>query len=294
MEDSKTKSNLISITEKANDMPMLQKIFDEFIESSKIALLSYLSTSVDMSLNTVMQIDSSEYSSTLKGNTEYIAIEYSFTGWNVESFYITLQKNLIYKMIEIIFGGKNIDHSLEVQNRRFSKIEKSIIDEILNIFTLNLNSAFLSIDNSIKLSQKRVYYDGCDYSQLKDNIVFLARSELNVKNIIGKIDVVLPYDVLLPMKTALMKSFSNKRLLQQESWKHHIQRSILTTKLQVTIEVEVIKTLNEIQKMKVGDTIITERSSTETFDLNVNGLKVYNCRVGKLSDKLAVEVITEK
>lgn len=279
------------ISDRFNEMPMLKLIFSNFIYESQISLSKHIDDHVEVKAEAIIPINALEYTGNIQNATDCIVVEYKFSDWNTQNFFLFINKNIVYKMIEIILGGKKLEHSLDVQDRTFSEIEKKIIEGIVDVLTSNLQNVFLLADSAIRVIKKAIYYSKYDAPELQDNVSFLGRSEIKIKDILGKIDVIVPYETLLPIKSSLIKTFSNKKLIQQDSWKNHMKHSLSVVSLDVTVEVEATQTISEIEKMKVGDTIITNKAAAETFDVKVNGLKVGECKIGKVSEKLAVELV---
>ncbi len=281
------------LADKFNEMPMLKSIFNSFISGVQTSLSRHINWNIEIQSEATLHINASEYTSTIRENSDYIAVEYNFSGWNTESFFVFLQKDIIYRIIELILGGKNLEHSLTVANRFFSQIEKNIISSIIDILTAELQSVFLLADSNIKVIRQNICYFQYEYENLKEDVVFFGRSTMKIKDSIGKMDIVIPYNTLLPIKSTLVKSFSNRKLVQQDVWKNHIKKVISDIDVELTVEVDAIQTIYDIEKMKVGDTIITSKNASEAFAIKINGVKVYDCKIGKVNEKIAVELISD-
>ena len=281
----------VLLADKFNEMPMLKSIFKNFISSLQTSIAKYINWHVDIQSEAMLHINALEYINEIKGINDCIAVEYNFSGFNTESFFIFIQKDIIYSIIEIILGGKLLKSSLNVENRLFSQIEKNIISSIIDIITMELQDVFLLADSNIKVIMQNIYYFQYEYDHLNDDVVFFARSTVKIKESSSKIDVIIPYNTLLPIKSILIKTFSNKKLIQQDIWKHHMKAAISHTNVELTVEVDAIQTIDDIEKMKVGDTIITAKNAGEAFTVKVNGVRVYDCKIGKVNEKIAVELI---
>jgi hypothetical protein len=144
----------------------------------------------------------------------------------MRGFFIFIQKEIIYRIIEIILGGKNLESSLTVDNRLFSQIEKNIISNIIDILTMELQDVFLLTDSDIKIIRQNICYFQYEYDNLNDDVVFFGRSTIKIKESTGKMDVIIPYNTLLPIKSTLIKTFSNKKLIQQDIWKNHMKKTL--------------------------------------------------------------------
>jgi flagellar motor switch protein FliM len=283
----------ILLADKFNEMPMLKSIFKSFISNLQISIAKYINCNMEIKSEAILHINTSEYINTIKGNNDCIAVEYNFAGLNTESFFIFIQKEIIYRIIEIILGGKNLESSLTVDNRLFSQIEKNIISNIIDILTMELQDVFLLTDSDIKIIRQNICYFQYEYDNLNDDVVFFGRSTIKIKESTGKMDVIIPYNTLLPIKSTLIKTFSNKKLIQQDIWKNHMKKTISDTDVELTVEVDAIQTINDVEKMKVGDTIITSKNAEEAFAVKINGVKVYDCKIGKVNEKIAVELIND-
>ena len=274
-----------------NEMPMLRSILSEFFNNLRVSLAKHLSHNLEVRNETIVPIDSSDYINDSKENSQFIAVEYKFNGWNAGPFLVFIQKNTIYKMIEVLLGGKKLEHSIDVQNRSFSKIEQNIINTILEVISSDLHNAFLAADSAIKIIKKSLFYSGDECSDIKSGMSFLARADIELKEISGRIELLIPYETLLPMKSSLIKTFSNKKLVQQDSWRTHMINSLSDIELELTVEVDTTQTIDDVSKMKVGDTLVTHKTSSEAFEIRVNGMKFFDCKIGKVSDKLAIEIV---
>jgi flagellar motor switch protein FliM len=246
-----------------------------------------------MRLENVVKVSSKEYISLLGSSSEHISAAINILGINSNPIYILIEKDFIYKAIEVSLGGQRLDETLEVKNRAFSKIEQVVIDSLIEIINSKLETSFREIDKNLSLKQSKLSYTSSDISIEGTETCFLGRYTLQVKNVVSKFDILIPYDAMLPIKTSLMKSFSNCKLFQNDIWKNHLQGFLLDNEVKLTVEIEVDQPLNAIEKMKVGDTIITNKGASEAFEVKINGIKIYDCKIGKISEKIAIELIDD-
>lgn len=281
------------IANQVNDMPMIEKILENFTIEGRSAMNNILNCKVEMRLENVVKVSSKEYISLLGSSSEHISAAINILGINSNPIYILIEKDFIYKAIEVSLGGQRLDETLEVKNRAFSKIEQVVIDSLIEIINSKLETSFREIDKNLSLKQSKLSYTSSDISIEGTETCFLGRYTLQVKNVVSKFDILIPYDAMLPIKTSLMKSFSNCKLFQNDIWKNHLQGFLLDNEVKLTVEIEVDQPLNAIEKMKVGDTIITNKGASEAFEVKINGIKIYDCKIGKISEKIAIELIDD-
>ena len=274
------------------NLPMIENVLRQFAVDTKTEISDNLNCRVGIDLENIIKINLKEYTAIFGASTEYISCAVYLNDINSNPIYLIIKKNLIYKVIEISLGGQKIETSIAVHNRLFSKIEETLIESIFEMIVSKLQNSLKIIDNSIRINNIKINYTSSTIAIDNVDTALLGRATVHIGDIASQFDILMPYDTLLPMKTLLMQTFSNNRLIQSDIWRKHLQSFLLGNELTLTVGIEVEQTFNAIQKMKVGDTIITDKDSSEAFEVKINGVKIHNCKIGKMSDKIAVELIT--
>jgi flagellar motor switch protein FliM len=277
-----------------SDLPMIEQILRKFIIETKSGISESLNCKLEINLENTVKVESKEYIALFDSSAKHISNAIYLNEVNSNPIYILIEKVFLYKVIEIALGGQKLGTTLEVQNRVFSKIEETLIETIVAVINSKLQIALRQIDNNIKINHTKISYISSDLSIEGAHEAFLGRASIQISDIVSELDILIPYDVLLPMKSSLMKPFSNTNLIQSDIWRRHLQSAVLENELNLTVEIAVNQTLNAIQEMKVGDTLITDKDASKAFEIKVNGVKIYDCKIGKISEKIAVELIEGK
>lgn len=278
-----------ALNDKFRDLPMLHTIFQSFIDEFQIAMRRDYNMPIEIYKDFVVPLEINDYKNDLNQNKNAVVIQYKFHGWNAPDFYTVISKKFVYKIIEFVLGGDKIDYHLEIIDRPFSKIEQDIVLQIIELVSASMQNALLLADSNIKIVTSEIYFDN-NYILPNSGTAILSKANVHLKNWDGFLDLVIPYESLLPIKTKLMKSFSNLKLHHQDEWRRHLYKSVAGMEMNLTVEIDVLQTFEEIQKMSVGDTIITEKDASESFEVKINGKKIHNCKIGKLSENIAVEI----
>lgn len=293
MKKGKTNEVITSdvLTRQGSDMPMLEYILNTSISEVQSEVSKSLNSTVNFNLESVLQLNSKDYTELLDGDTTHISSSVVIASFNGSPFYIVVSKDFAYKLIELSLGGQKVENKIQVKDRIFSKIEQTLIDNFFATVVLKLQNAFRVIDSKILFLQSGSSYNSAEIKFERPTNLILCRTVVTIKESISKLDIVIPYDTLLPMKTSLMKSFSNNKLIQNEIWSRHLRSFILDNEVKLKVEIAVDQPLSALQKMKVGDVIMTDKDHSDTFDVSINGVKIYDCKIGKMSEKIAAELI---
>ncbi len=280
------------VQEKLVEMPMLKSVLSDFARSGQIILTESIGVLVHAAIDTILPLKSTDYIASITDDVVYI--ECQFVGWEGGRFFIMITKDLLYQIIEAMLGGQNTNTQLKVQKREFTKIEGDIIKSVAQNLTSALQEAFSTLDPSANIVVKNIFHTKSNCFIMHDTVVIMARLNISISNKhTDIIDVVMPYDALLPAKSSLMRGFSNKKLSQQKIWHEHLTNILLKTIVKLTVEIDCIDaTINKIKEMKIGDTLITQKDANEDLGVKVNGTIVSRCKIGKINDKLAAEITT--
>ncbi len=155
-----------------------------------------------------------------------------------------------------------------------------------------MQNAFRAVDSDIEVVVDDIYYAKNSCTVIQDKTLIMTRANIGINNENNNIlDVIIPYDTLLPVKSILMKGFFNKKNSQPNIWYDHFSTALLKTEIDLTVEIDcTYSTVSDIEKMQIGDTLITHKNAVEDLDLKVNGVIINRCKVGKIANKLAVEI----
>jgi flagellar motor switch protein FliM len=277
------------LSKKFKELPMLESLLGEITKSLQEKFIKFLLLPVELKAEAILSMKACDYPK--QDYQSIIAVEYQFYNYNCESFFIFIDRSCLYKMIEITLGGQQLDYSLEVKDRQFSKIEEKIIEKILSLVTEAFDEILTPLGNNIKLIQKNIFLQNF-IPQPNTGDIFLSRATITIKDLVSTLDFLLPYDSILPIKSSLIKGYSNHHKIQNKIWEEHMKK--IVSELLLNVEVKILledTTINNLSKLKVGTTLITRNTGTESINITVEDLELFKGKLGSINDKIAIEIV---
>jgi flagellar motor switch protein FliM len=286
------KSGIEVLIEKALNshtrLPMLEIIYDRFVRVISNSLRNYTSFTVDVDINTMNISRFGEYVDSVPTPTMIAVIK--AVEWDNFGL-VVIESSLIYTFMDILFGGRKVPPSLKVEGRPYTSIEQNIVQTITEIILNDLSSSFDPV-TPVTFQLDRL--------ESNPKFAMIARPEdvinhLNLKvamdNRHGKIDIIFPYATIEPAKKILSKSFMGERGTKDPTWLRHFEKEISHAK----IVAEVIlngktSSLKEALNMKVGNTLLLDIMANDELYMKVAGLKVATGKLGKVNDKMAIQL----
>ena len=273
---------------KAAQLPMLEKIMASFVNEATDSLRQQLAQDLEVFADKMIPIRLGDYN---EGNSfPTLVAVFHIPEWHGYGM-VVIQKDLVYAMLELLLGGGGLAPSLKVEGRLFTNVEKSIMEGIASVILNDLKCAFATIVNISFIIQRvdnnptyALPYDG-------EEIVILQKMKLKSGQRSGDIDLVLPYHALRSVRSLLTRPFSNHLLYKNNTWKEHFIDTINDSMVNISVEVNNTQmTLGDISNAKVGDTLITSKLADDDVGVKINGSLIAKGRLGKIGDKLAVQL----
>lgn len=274
--------NLSSMTR----LPILEVILDGFNRMFSNSLRGYLSYTADVEIESVKSIRFGEYIDSLPVPTmiaPFKALEWDNYGL------LVLDTLFIYSIIDILFGGRKITPSLKVDGRPFTSIERGIVQVVSEMFLSDLSSAFEAVTPvNFQVDRLESNPKFASISRPED-VVVCAKLSVRMESRQGRIDLVLPYATIEPVKKILVKSFIGEKGARDPVWIRHMEDEIVSCPVEIEAIMNGITiTMKSINELVVGNTIVLEREPEDDIYLSINDTKITTGKLGKVGDNVAI------
>jgi flagellar motor switch protein FliM len=269
-------------------LPMLEIVFDRLVRLLTTALRNLTTETVD--------VDIANYSSLRFGNyiktiplptliTVFKAVEWENLGL------LIIDSSLIFSFVDTLFGGKKSNMPLKVEGRAYTDIEQAMIKQVSEIMLNELGSAF------DPLSPVTFAFDRTETNPNFATIcrpgdaAILLQLRVDMESRGGKIDILLPYVTIEPIKPLLTQVFMGERFGSDIEW----EENLLTSIYDVEVELEAVivnKPLRfvEVASMQIGQTIVLEQFIDQDIIIRSKDVKVFSAKLGKVDNNVAFHI----
>lgn len=269
-------------------LPMLEIVYDRFVRIISNSLRNYTSFTVDVDIHKMHNMRFSEYMDkvpipSMIGVIK--AIEWDNFGL------VVIESSLIYSFVEILFGGRKTPSALKVEGRPYTSIEQNIVQSITEIILDDLSTCFETITPvTFQLDRLESNPKFATIARPEDVVVTLSLKVV-MESRHGKIDIIFPFSTLEPVKKILSKSFLGERGSKDPTWLRHFETEISNAKIKAEVILNGKTTsLQEAMNLKVGSTIMLDILPTDELSMKIAGLKVACGKLGKVDDKMAIQL----
>jgi len=107
----------------------------------------------------------------------------------------------------------------------------------------------------------------------------------------GKLELLLPYATLEPIRKMLLQQFMGEKFGRDNIWEGHLANELWATKLEVRAVLdETTQPLRKVLDLKVGDTLLLDSAPDSPVSLKCGTVDLGRGRVGRMGHSLAVRV----
>jgi flagellar motor switch protein FliM len=105
--------------------------------------------------------------------------------------------------------------------------------------------------------------------------------------------MLLPYATIEPIRELLLESFMGEKLGRDPIWENHLATEVWQTDVSVKCVLhETQMPLKRVMKLEIGDTLMFDSRPDSVVSLRCGDFMVTEGRIGRVDDKIAVQVVS--
>ena len=207
------------------------------------------------------------------------------------SVVISVEAKLIFAFLNNFFGGST-NAQERVEGRDFTAIELMIIRRVVKLLLGDLQTAW-----------QPVYPVDGEYIRTEINpqflavappsdVVVLSSFELEMDNLRGTVQVVLPYSTIEPIRHLLQNAAQSEAERQQAGWRDQISLHLRDVDVAGRVFLGRSRmSVHELLGLEVGDVLTLDQGMAEPLLCEIEGHHKFRVRPMTRAGHLAVEVI---
>ncbi|CAK6537354.1 MAG: Flagellar motor switch protein FliM [Candidatus Midichloria mitochondrii] len=296
LKDNASRTGVSSLVDQGSralfKFPMLDVIYDKFIEIIALPFREALNAEVLLETEFIKSLKFSDYIQNEKSGSVFcIGKANELSG----HFMLNLSPDIVFLFLSILLGGnKKPEGIIKSDIRPFTAIEMEIIKYMLNIIFKNFNYAFSTV-TPFRSEIERIEIDKNTIKIAKnEEAVGRIRTNLKINSAWGYFDIVFPYNSLESVKKVLSQSFLEDKISQDPIWFDHFEKELKNTKVKLELILDgAASKISELLNLKVGNTVVLDKLAEEPLYVSINGIKVTMGKLGKAGDKVAVQLLDD-
>ena len=271
-------------------LPMLEIIFERLVRLLSTSLRNFFTDNVEVTLESIRSVRFGDY----VNSVSQPALLSVFKAEEWDNFgLITIESSLIYSVLDAMFGGKRGQPAPRIDGRPFTSIEIRMIRRVIELVLSDAEAAFKPL-SPVRFTVDRVVSNRRFISISRPaNAAIRVELKFDMEGRGGALHMVLPYATIEPIRELLLESFMGEKLGRDPTWENHLATEVWQADIDVTCVLhETRMPLKRVMKLEIGDTLMFDARPDATVSLRCGDFIVTEGRIGRVDDKIAVQVVS--
>jgi flagellar motor switch protein FliM len=271
-------------------LPMLEIIFERMVRLLSTSLRNFFTDNVEVSLESIRSVRFGDYINSIS----LPAMLSVFKAEEWDNFgLVTIESALIYSVLDTMLGGKRGQPAARVDGRPFTSIELNLLKRVIGLVLSDAEAAFGPL-SPVTFKVDRVESNPRFVSISRPaNAAIRVELRFDMEGRGGSLHILLPYATIEPIRELLLESFMGEKLGRDPIWENHLATEVWQTDVAVKCVLhETRMPLKRVMKLEIGDTLMFDARPDSVVALRCGDFMVSEGRIGRVDDKIAVQVVS--
>jgi flagellar motor switch protein FliM len=269
-------------------LPMLEVVFDRLVRMLSTSMRNFTSDNVEVSLDNITSIRFGDYVNSIPLPamlTVFRAREWDNYGL------MTVDSSLIYSIVDVLLGGRRGTAAMRIEGRPYTTIELTLVERMAQVVMADLSASFEP------LSPVHFEFDRLETNPRfatiarPANAAVLVRLRIDMEDRGGRLEMVLPYATLEPVRELLLQMFMGEKFGRDSIWESHLATELWSTDVEVeAVLEEQTMLLGDVMNLEVGSTIMLNRTPESQIDLRCGNIPLMRGRMGRTGTQIAIRL----
>lgn len=269
-------------------LPMLDIVFDRLVRLMSTSLRNLTTDNVEVTLDQISTVRFGDY----MNSVPLPAMISVFKAEELDnSGLMVVDSTLIYSIVDVLLGGRKGTPAVRVEGRPYTTIETKLVERMLQVTLNDMSSAFDPLSPvSFNLERIETNPRFATISQA-NNACVLARLRIDMGDRGGRMEILLPYATLEPIRELLLQMFMGEKFGRDSIWETHLTNELYQTEIQLqAVLAEISVPLGELLNWQIGTRVEFNTRPEDQIELRCGQFPMFLGPMGQKQGNIAVKV----
>ncbi|MCH7543053.1 MAG: flagellar motor switch protein FliM [Proteobacteria bacterium] len=273
-------------------LPMLEVVFDRLVRMMSTSLRNFTSDNVEVTLDNITSVRFGDYLNSIPLPAMISVVKAE--EWDNYGI-LTVDSALIYSIVDVLLGGRKGTAALRIEGRPYTTIERSLVERMVLVVLADLSAAFDPL-TPVNFRFDRLETNPRFATVARPaNAAILARFRIDMEDRGGRLELVLPYATLEPVRELLLQMFVGEKFGRDSIWEVHLANEMWETDVDIEAVLdEQIMRLGDVMDLKVGSRLMFNVNADPKIEFRCGNVPLLSGRMGRKGDKIAILVEDSK
>jgi flagellar motor switch protein FliM len=269
-------------------LPMLEIVFDRLLRMMSTSLRNLTSDNVEVSLDSITSIRFGDYLETIP-MPAMISV-FKAEEWDNYGLMIT-DSALIYSIVDVLLGGRRGTAAMRIEGRPYTTIERNLVERMVTVILSDLSAAFDPISPVTFRFDRLETNPRFATIARPANAAVLARLRIDMEDRGGRVELLLPYATLEPVRELLLQMFMGEKFGRDSIWETHLANELWSTDVELDAVLDqIVLSLNDVMNWRPGSKILLNAVPSSPINLRCGEIPLFMGGMGQKNGNMAIKI----
>jgi flagellar motor switch protein FliM len=269
-------------------LPMLEVVFDRLVRMMSTSLRNFTSDNVEVSIDNITSIRFGDYLNSIPLPAMLAVLKAE--EWDNFGL-ITIDSALIYSVVDVLLGGRRGTAAMRIEGRPYTTIERNLVERLISVVLSDLSGAFDPLSPVTFRFERLETNPRFATIGRPANAAVLARLRVDMEDRGGRLEVLLPYATLEPVREILLQGFLGEKFGRDSIWEAHLAGELWHTNIAVEAVLDSFEiSLQDVINWKVGSRVMLTANTQSDVALACGDLPMFKGKMGRKGGNIAVRI----
>ena len=198
---------------------------------------------------------------------------------------------MIYSIVDVLLGGRRGTAAMRIEGRPYTTIERTLVERLIDVVLNDLSASFDPLcPVTFRFERLEINPRFATISRLS-NAAVLARLRIDMEDRGGRLELLLPYATLEPVRELLLQMFMGEKFGRDSIWETHLADELWKTEVELDVVLdEQTMRLSDVMKLQPGDQIVLNTGLGAPVLVRCGSVPLFEGRVGRRKNRVAVRI----
>ena len=272
-------------------LPMLEIVFDRLVRIMSTSLRNFTSDNVEVGIDNILSLRFGDYLNSIP--LPAMLAVFKAEEWDNQGLMV-IDSAMIYSIVDVLLGGRRGTAPMRIEGRPYTTIERTLVERLIQVVLADLSA---SIDPlcpvTFRFERQEVNPRFATISRLS-NAAILARLRIDMEDRGGRVELLLPYATLEPVRELLLQQFMGEKFGRDSIWETHLAEQLWHTEVELSVILdEYSARLSDVINFKVGQQILLNTAPGGTVSVRCGSVTLFEGHMGHKNNNVSVKIDRE-
>ncbi len=272
-------------------LPMLEIVFDRLVRIMSTSLRNFTSDNVEVGIDNMVSLRFGDYLNAVQ--LPAMLAVFKAEEWDNYGLMV-VDSAMIYSIVDVLLGGRRGTAAMRIEGRPYTTIERTLVERLIVVVLADLSASFDPLcPVTFRFERLEVNPRFATISRLS-NAAVLARLRIDMEDRGGKLELLLPYATLEPVRELLLQQFMGEKFGRDSIWETHLAEELWNTEvdLEVVLDEQTMR-LGDIIDLKPGSKIVLNTGPDGGVLIRCGAVSMFEGKIGRRKNRVAVRIERE-